>query len=399
LESQLVKTTTQADLNAFAGEWYFRLTAVDTVSPPNESPNSDVYGFTSSTRRERLLIVDGFDRFGGSGSWQNPWHWFVFSHGQALAANGFAFETCANEAVVSGAVNLQNYQAMFWLLGDESTVDETFNFNEQTRVTVYLQNGGNLFVSGSEVAWDLDTQARGSTTDEAFARLLQGRFVADDANNFSVNGAAGSIFAGLNFTYGNSPYPEDYPDALNAVSGGAVCLRYGNGLNAGVQFAGVFPRGNRAGKLIYLGLPFETISAAPARQEVMRRVLEFFFGATEVADQSEREGAPTQFVLLQNYPNPFLSGAQSPTAGNPTTTLQFGLPARAHVQLEIYNLMGQRVRNWPASLLEAGFHQQQWDGLNDGGLPVASGEYFLRVSIESAAGGRLVRTVKMSLVR
>lgn len=390
VESQLAKTTTQADLDAFTGEWYFRLTAVDTVSPPNESPNSDVYGIASSARRERILIVDGFDRFGGSGSWQQPWHWFVFFHGQALAANSFAFETCANEAITSGAVNLQDYQAVFWLLGDESTADETFSFSEQARVRAYLQNGGNLFVSGSEVAWDLDTQARGSATDEAFLRdYLKADYAADDANNFSVSGVAGSIFAGINFNYGSAPFPEDFPDAINAVSGGTVCLRYGNGLNAGVQFAGVFPGGNRDGKLVYLGFPFETISAAPARQEVIRRVLAFFFETTEVASAERNEGVPKQFVLSQNYPNPF----------NPATTSHFGLPVRSWVQLEIYNLIGQRVRNWPASLMEAGFHERQWNGLNDAGLPVSSGEYFLRVSAESAGGKRLVKTVRMSLVR
>jgi hypothetical protein len=390
LESQLTKTTTQADLNAFTGEWYFRLTAVDTVSPPNESANSDVYGFATSARRERLLIVDGFDRFGGLGSWQQPWHWFVFSHGQALAANGFAFETCANDAVISGAVNLQNYQAVFWLLGDESTANETFNSIEQAKVKAYLQNGGNLFVSGSEVAWDLDTQAQGSATDEAFLRdYLKADYVDDDANNFSVSGVTGSIFAGMNFTYGSAPYPEDYPDAINAVGSAAVCLRYGNGLNASVQFAGLFPGGNRDGKLVYLGFPFETISTAPARQEVMRRVLAFFFETTEVAAANRNEGVPKQFVLLQNYPNPF----------NPETMLRFGLPVRSWVQLEIFNLIGQRVRSWPASWMEVGFHEQQWNALNDAGLPVGSGEYFLRVSAESAGGKRLIRTVKMSLVR
>jgi flagellar hook assembly protein FlgD len=67
--------------------------------------------------------------------------------------------------------------------------------------------------------------------------------------------------------------------------------------------------------------------------------------------------------------------------------------------MEIYNLIGQRVRSWPASWREAGFHEQQWDGLNDASLPVSSGEYFLRVSMESAGGERLVRTVMMSVVR
>jgi hypothetical protein len=387
-ETQLPKAATWADLGMLSGEEYFRLTAVDTVAPPNESSNSDVYGFASSIRRERILLVDGFDRI--TGSWQRSWHDFAFYHGRAIAANRFSFQTCANEAIISAAVNLQDYQAVFWLLGDESTVNETFNAVEQARVRAYLQNGGNLFVSGSEVAWDLDTQARGSAADEAFLHdYLKADYARDDANNFSVSGVTGSIFAGLNFVYGSAPYPEDFPDAVNVFGGGTVCLRYGNGLNAGIQFAGTFSGGNRPGKLVYLGFPFETIASAQMRQEVMRRVLEFFLGTTTVAEASKNDGVPTEFVLLQNYPNPF----------NPATTFRFGLPQRARVQLEIFNVLGQRVRNWPASWMERGFHQQQWDGLNEAGSPVASGKYFLRMTAESPAGARWVRTTQMSLVR
>lgn len=399
-ESQLSKSQTLMALGNFSGENYFRLTAVDTVAPPNESPNSDVYGFASTNRQERILIVDGFDRFGGSGSWAHAAHDFVYYHGRAIAANGFAFATCANEAVISGLVNLQDYQAVFWLLGDESTADETFSAGEQTRVRTYLQNGGNLFVSGSEVAWDLDVQARGAATDEAFLHdYLKADYVNDDANNLSASGSAGGIFSGLNFSYGTTPYSEDFPDAINAFGGSTVCLRYGNGLNAGIQFAGTFTSGNRIGKLVYLGFPFETINGAAVRQEVMRRVLEFFFGTTAVAEKNENSAVPAEFVLLQNYPNPFLSGTKSRAAGNPTTALRFGLPQRSHVQLEIFNLLGQRIRQWPGVWLEAGFHQQQWDGLNDANVPVVSGPYFLRMSVESATGARVERRVKMSLLR
>ena len=389
-ENQLNKAQTFIALGNFTGEQYFRLTAVDTVTPPNESPNSDVYGLATSSRRERILIVDGFDRFGGSGSWTRAAHDFAFYHGRAIAANGFSFETCANEAVLSGLINLQDYQAVFWLLGDESTADETFSAGEQTRVRAYLQSGGNLFVSGSEVAWDLDTQARGSATDEAFLHdYLKADYVNDDANSFSVSGVAGSIFAGFNFAYGTLPYPEDFPDAFNAFGGSTVCLRYGNGLNAGIQFAGTFASGSRPGKLVYLGFAFETITGATAQQEVMRRVLEFFFATTAVAEVNEAYEVPQEFVLLQNYPNPF----------NPATIWRFGLPQRARVQLEIFNLAGQRIRNWPAIWLEAGFHQQPWEGLDDANIPVASGQYFFRLSAESATGIRVERRMKMSLVR
>ena len=391
-ENALSEHATFTNLAPPASDVYFRLTAVDTAAPPNESPHSDVYGLAASVRSERILIVDGFDRFGGSGSWSLPWHYFVFQHGDAIAAHSFAFESCANEQVFSGAVNLLEYDAVFWLSGDESTADETFNATEQAKIKTYLENGGKLFVSGSEIAWDLDTAARGSASDEDFFNgYLKSDYVSDDANNNSVLGEPGSIFTGMSFTYGSLPYVEDYPDAIAPVGGGEVALRYGNGLNAGVQFEGIFPNGVTPGKLIYLGFPFETISSAAARVELIRRALDFFFPQGTAV--TERGGAdanlPTQFVLLQNYPNPF----------NPATTFRFGLPVRAPIRLEIFDVLGQRVRAWPMRFYEAGFHQERWDGLNTAGLPVASGEYFLRLRAERMAEGELVKTIKMKLIR
>ncbi len=398
-ETVLLKGSTNANLDG-ASENYFRLTAVDTVAPPNESAHSDVYGFAPSPRAERILIVDGFDRFGGSGSWAQPWHSFVFMHGRAIAANGFAFESCANEQIISGAINLQDYEAVFWLLGDESTTDETFNATEQARVKTYLQNGGKLFVSGSEIAWDLDTAARGSASDEAFLRdYLKADYVSDDANSFSVTGASEGIFANLNFTYGSTPYQEDFPDALNAVNGGVVCLRYSNGQNAGVQFDGIFPGGASAGKLVYFGFPFETISSTLVRQEVVRRVLEFFFpSGNAVAERSGAGELPQQFVLLQNYPNPFHSGAQSQTNGV-ATKFRFGLPEHARVRWEIFDVLGRRVYVSVEKNFAAGFHEAIWEGRDQAGSLLASGRYFFRMIAENANKEKFVREVQLSLIK
>lgn len=389
-ETVLTKPGVTASLNS-ANEIYFRLTAVDTVTPPNESTHSDVYGFAPAARTERILLVDGFDRFGGSGSWAQPWHSFVFTHGRAIAANGFAFESCANEQVISGAINLQDYAAVFWLLGDESTADETFNSTEQTRVKAYLQNGGKLFVSGSEIAWDLDSGARGSASDDAFFRdFLKADYVSDDANSFNASGASNGIFSGLNFSYGSAPYPEDFPDAINAVNGGVVCLRYANNQNAGVQFEGVFPGGTQAGKLVYLSFPFETITATLVRQAVMQRVLEFFFpGGTAVAEHAGANDFPREFVLSQNYPNPF----------NPSTKLRFGLPERAQVRLEIFDMLGRRVWLQAETRFEPGYHEIEWRGVDENGNALASGNYFLRMIAENMTRQQIVREARLSLIK
>jgi len=282
-----------------------------------------------------------------------------------------------------------------WLLGDESTHDETFSAAEQALVKSYLEAGGRLFVSGSEIAWDLDqdNSSSGSTPeDEAFLHsYLKADYVADDAGVYSVAGAAGGIFSGMSFQYGTStsPYPEDYPDAIRPVGGGRAALLYANsGRIAAVQYEGIFGRGTRAGKLVYLAFPFETISGADTRAQVMGRVLAFFFGPTYV--RGGPGGGPTRFALFQNYPNPF----------NPETTIQYALPVQADVRLEILDALGRRVEERKFPSQPPGVHRFRW--LAEKQPDLASGVFFVRLTVSPledshAAVRRFVR--KMILVK
>ena len=107
----------------------------------------------------------------------------------------------SNEAVISGAVNLNDYDSVIRILGAESTADDTFNATEQTLVEAFIAAGGHLFVSGSEIAWDLDSQGGGVSF---FENTLKGNYAADDANTYNVTVPGGSIFAGIpNFSFSN----------------------------------------------------------------------------------------------------------------------------------------------------------------------------------------------------
>lgn len=80
--------------------------------------------------------------------------------------------------------------------------------------------------------------------------------------------------------------------------------------------------------------------------------------------------SPTQQAgLLQVYPNP----------ANPSATIQFSLASPSHVKIEIYNMLGQRIRTLIEEDRLSGIFSAGWDGKNDGALPVASGMYFLRL--------------------
>lgn len=80
---------------------------------------------------------------------------------------------------------------------------------------------------------------------------------------------------------------------------------------------------------------------------------------------------PTEFALLQNFPNPF----------NPDTTIGYELAESADVTLQIYNVVGQVVRTLIAAEPQSvGRYQVRWDGMDDRGMPVSSGIYFYQIS-------------------
>jgi hypothetical protein len=89
-------------------------------------------------------------------------------------------------------------------------------------------------------------------------------------------------------------------------------------------------------------------------------------------DDPDGRAIPNSYELNQNYPNPF----------NPSTTITFGLPARARVSLEVFNLLGQKVRTLAREYKAAGTYQIDWNGRDENGKQVATGVYFYRLQAE-----------------
>ncbi len=85
--------------------------------------------------------------------------------------------------------------------------------------------------------------------------------------------------------------------------------------------------------------------------------------------QGSDESRPSEFTLSQNYPNPF----------NPVTNIEFSLPRAAKVRLDIYNIVGQKVRTLVDEEMEPGRYVADWDGKDEKGNSVSSGVYFYRM--------------------
>jgi hypothetical protein len=101
-------------------------------------------------------------------------------------------------------------------------------------------------------------------------------------------------------------------------------------------------------------------------------------GASEITE------IPTRFALSANYPNPF----------NPTTNIDFSLPASERVRLAIYGADGRRIASLVDGPMPAGNHTVTWTGRSDSGELVASGVYFVRIE-----AGSFGQTRKMTLLK
>jgi D-alanyl-D-alanine carboxypeptidase len=254
---------------------YYRVTVVGTGG---ESRPSRIYG-AQVGGSPRVLIVDGDDRWQFQ-TLENPGctnHSFCAITGQNIS--GPVFETADHRVVTNGAVSLGNYPAVVWLMGEESTADETFDTSEQTLTSSYLAGGGNLFVSGAEVGWDLDRSSGPTAADRAFYHnQLRAIFSADDANTYAFAPTASGIFAGNpvgGFDDGtHGTYNVDFPDVLLATNGSISALTYsgGTGGAAALQYNG----SQGGGKIVNFGFPFEAITSSAVRDACMSDILRFF---------------------------------------------------------------------------------------------------------------------------
>ncbi len=106
----------------------------------------------------------------------------------------------------------------------------------------------------------------------------------------------------------------------------------------------------------------------------------YSFGVdSRLTDVESEEAIPTEFALMQNFPNPF----------NPTTNIKFALPTESNVSLKIYNILGEEVAALINKVMPAGFHTYNFDATR-----LSSGMYIYRIE-----AGSFVQVKKMLLMK
>lgn len=367
---------------------YVKLIAENSTG---KSQASEVLAVIPKPSDKKMLIVNGFDRSSDGNSYD-----FVIEHGKAAHYNNVVFESASNEAITNRLFELTDYEYVDFILGDESTADESLSYPEQILVANYLEKGGRLFISGSEIAWDLDY--KGNSSDKYFIEnYLKAKYSADapggiSGTYYSTEGITGDIFENfttINFDNGtHGTINVNYADALIPAQNAEAVLNYKNVTNhktAGIKYEGLIGNGNTPAKIVYFGFPFETVYSEETRNQLMTEIIDFF-NKPVTSIENNLTDVPNQFMLYQNYPNPF----------NPSTRIEYVVTSNEFVTLSVFDILGNKITDLVDEEQSAGKYSVTFDtvSLENRNAGLSSGIYIYRLQAGSFSQSRTMILLK-----
>ncbi len=365
----------------------YYLVSVD--SNGTESIKSDTYStYINPQNTLNTLIVDGLDRYGNDAEISTPSHDINLVYAQSgIEKISKSISSCANDAITDEEINLNNYDLIIWFCGDESTIDNTFKYQEQAQFANYLENGGKFLVTGSNIGQDLDTKHSNSEdTDTLFYhQFLKSKLMHDGLDLlFELHGESNSIFDGFYTTF-----YDKAPDDIEPINGAVPILNYnyeyirddGEYRKGGIAYTGTFGDSSNIGQLVYLSFPYETIIDTSKQTELIQLILQYFDLVTDVSPLEDK--IPNKFNLEQNYPNPF----------NPTTTIRYSVPGGNDninfLQIVVYDILGRKIATLVNAKQKPGNYQINFNANN-----LSSGIYYYQLKTDS-----FVQTKKMILIK
>jgi hypothetical protein len=137
--------------------------------------------------------------------------------------------------------------------------------------------------------------------------------------------------------------------------------------------------------LTWNGTKYDTVtSRIQAEKRWGLKILEAD-GSTSVELKEMDIVLPSDYVLEQNFPNPF----------NPTTNIRFSLPVNNNITLTVYDALGREVKTLlSGEELQKGSYEVTWDGTNNFGSKVSTGMYIYTLKY-----GNFSKSMKMMLVK
>ncbi len=357
--------------------YYFKVQALNSYGV---SDFSEIGAVIPTLKEPKILIVNGYDYQESYGTPRNVYH-----HSNAINPYRHAVDFASNEAIIRNTVELEDYEMVDWILGDESAENITLGSDEQTAIAEYLENGGNLFISGMEIGDDLADSAASQESRDFYHNYLKSDFINERVGQVRVFPADSSIFnsiLGVRLMPRKLPVLEElYPDGIKPRNGAQIALNYTSSNYesdgcAAISYEGKFGSSEKSGKLVYFAFPFETVFPDSNRILMMGDILSFF---GMIYPDSSAWISKGNFQILSNFPNP----------GKPYTTFPILLDSTntsKEIDIIIYNMLGREIYREQLSISGSDPVLYFWNGRFPHSHVVPSGIYFIKADhgIQSA---------------
>ncbi|MGC8949403.1 MAG: CARDB domain-containing protein, partial [Thermoprotei archaeon] len=234
---------------------YVVLDPDNSIIELDETNNIAYQTITIQNSLEPILLVDDDSGYN-----------FEFYYKNALDNKGYKYNVWHVSALGNSPniTILSLYQIIIWFTGNDWW--NTLTSEDQANLQTYLDSGGNLFISGQDIGWDLTEN--GAVSNSFYQNYLHAQYMFDDTNDDYVNGIAGDpISDGL--TLNLSGRNNNYPSAIEPINGATrIFIYFNNGTTAGLKYNGTY-------KLIYLAFPFEAINNDSIQAELIDRSIKW----------------------------------------------------------------------------------------------------------------------------
>jgi agmatine/peptidylarginine deiminase len=263
---------------------------------------------------------------------------------------------------------LNSYGCLFICLGVYPNSYQ-LSSTEANDLIDYLTTGGNCYMEGAD-AWAFDPAS-------AIYCDHFGIVGIDDGGSMSgaITGVAGTFTEEMSFAYVGE---NNYIDRIAPIAP-AYTIFTNNGYNRTVAYD--------AGTYKTIGSSFELgglVDATPpsTKYNLIEHILTFYDIVTGISER-ERVAADgcDDFAL---YPNP----VREPV------TCNFHLSQQAHVSIEVYNVVGQKVKVIVDRVLSAGDYTMRWNLRDRRNRELAQGTYFCRITTDTRT-----KTVKILYIK
>lgn len=277
----------------------------------------------------------------------------------------------SRSALQPAGVDLSDFGIVVW---QGSNAKRAFFENEVEKLESYLDDGGNLLITGQNIGSDIfETSGQSHFAQDFYHNYLHANYVADMSNLFIIKGIPGDIISNGIQIIANAIYPRSLDKITPRDTSAIAFLQYFNGPDV----AGIRAEADNY-RVIYMVAGFEQINEEATRDTLASRSLRWLKENIAVGVGNE-SNLPLAFDLKQNYPNPF----------NPSTRIAFSLSEKSLTTLKVYDILGNEIATLVNEEKPAGTYEVNFDASR-----LSSGVYLYKLQ----SNGQ-VQTRKMLLLK